>query len=276
MDPKQLRFFLDSGAFSAWSTGKPIDLDEYCEFIRHNIEYLDVYAALDCIPGSKDRPASAKERDEAARISWENYLYMKNQGLDPLPVYHYGEDQKWLEQMLDFGCQYIALGALVGVPSQLRRHWLDRVFTRLTDDAGKPVVKVHGFGMTAIPLIFRYPWYSVDSTSWLKSTMSGNVYLPLTDKDDRFLFDRTPYTISVSTGVPGKDEGARVPLITTQGETIMAKLERWLNECGVTFQQCSSDYYYRAIVNITFFKRVALEKADRPFSDRIVTQGRFF
>jgi len=276
MEAKDLRFFLDSGAFTAWSSGKPIDLDEYCEFIRHNIEYLDVYAALDCIPGSKDRPASAKEREEAAALSWKNYLYMRDQGLNPLPVYHYGEDPKWLEQMLDYGCDYIALGALVGIPSQLRRHWLDRVFTRLTDETGRPIVKTHGFGMTAIPLIFRYPWYSVDSTSWLKATMSGGVYLPATDGDGKFVFDRTPYVVPVSSGVPGKDETTRVPLITTQGDGIMGLLQRWLGECGVTFEQCSADYYYRAIANVTYFKRVSLEKADRPFSDRIVTQGRFF
>lgn len=276
MEAKDLRFFLDSGAFTAWSSGKDIDLDEYCEFIRANIEYLDVYASLDCIPGSKDKPATPQERDRAALQSWENYLYMKNAGLDPLPVYHYGEDPRWLEQMLEYGCQYIGIGGLVGIPSKLRRHWLDRVFTRLTDDSGNPIIKTHGFGMTAIPLIFRYPWYSVDSTSWLKATMSGAVYLPQVDASGKFLFDVTPYVISVSSGVPGKSEVKRVPLITTRGDGVMKLLARWLEECGTNFEQVSGDYYYRAICNVTFFKKVSELKVDRPFSDRIVTQGRFF
>lgn len=276
MEAKDLRFFLDSGAFSAWSSGKPIDLDEYCEFIRHNIEHLDVYAALDCIPGGIDRPATAQEREDAAILSWKNYIYMKEQGLDPLPVYHYGEDPKWLEQMLEYGCEYIALGALVGIPSTMRRHWLDRVFTRLTDADGRPIVKLHGFGMTAIPLIFRYPWYSVDSTAWLRNAASGSVYLPQTDDSGAFIFDRTPHVVPVSSGIAGKGTGVRVPLITTKGDTVMELLERWLKECGVTFKQCSSDYYYRALVNVVFFKRVGQEKADRPFSNKVVTQGRFF
>lgn len=276
MDPRELRFFLDSGAYTAWSTGKEIDLDEYCEFIRANIEHLDVYASLDCIPGSKDRPATPQERNAAAQTSWDNYCYMKDSGLDPLPVYHYGEDPKWLEQMLRYGCDYIGIGGLVGIPSKLRRHWLDRVFTRLTDDAGNPIIKTHGFGMTAIPLIFRYPWYSVDSTSWIKATAAGTVYLPRTDSAGNFRFDTTPHVVPVSSGIPGASDIKSVPLITTKGAGVMKLLHRWLAECGTDFEHASSDYYYRALCNVAFFKRISEQKTLRPFSNRLVTQRGFF
>lgn len=277
MQAQDLRFFLDSGAFTAWSRGAEIDLDEYCEFIRHNIEYLDVYANLDFIPGVKGRAATPAEREEAAARSWDNYLYMRDAGLSPLPVYHYGEDPKWLEKMLAYGCDYIALGGSVGISRQLRQLWFDRVFSNyLTDANGYPLVKVHGFGMTSIPHIFRYPWYSVDSTSWLQVTMNGAVYLPATGPLGEFVFDQVPDTIHVSSGVPGKDDTKRVPLITTQGDGIMELLRRWLAECGVTFEQCSEDYYYRALANIIFFKKVAELKVDRPFSNKTIVQGRFF
>ena len=167
ISPDQFTFFLDSGAYSAWSRGTQIDLDEYIAFIKANIEVIEVYACLDCIPGVPGKNASNQERNEAAELTWKNYLYMKSEGLDPLPVYHYGEDAEFLERMLAYGCPYIGIGGLVGIPSDKRRLWLDRVFTRITDDKGMPIVKTHGFGMTSVPLIFRYPWYSVDSTTWI-------------------------------------------------------------------------------------------------------------
>ena len=38
--PEQFIFFLDSGAFAAWTKGAVIDIDEYCAFIKANIEHL--------------------------------------------------------------------------------------------------------------------------------------------------------------------------------------------------------------------------------------------
>jgi hypothetical protein len=57
--------------------------------------------------------------------------------------------------------------------------WLDRIWDRyLTDGSGRPRLKVHGFGLTAIPLMQRYPWYSVDSSSWVQIASVGSVILP--------------------------------------------------------------------------------------------------
>lgn len=275
LDARDLRFFLDSGAYSAWSVGKEIDLDEYCEFIRYNIDHLDVYACLDVIPGAPNRAATNKERDEAAAMTWRNYLYMKEAGLDPLPVYHYGEDPRWLHNMLQHGCDYIGLGGLVGVPSALRRAWLDRVFTEITDEAGMPTVKTHGFGMTTIPLLFRYPWFSVDSTTWIKASATGAVYLPRVSDDGEFLFDRAPFVMTVSNISPEdrKVQKAR-PWETEPG--IKELLERWLTLCGTTLPEVSSNYYYRALCNVTFFKMVGEEKKSRPFIHRKASQQRFF
>jgi hypothetical protein len=275
MKPNKLRFFLDSGAFSAWSSGKVIDLDEYCEFIKANIEYIDAYANLDVIPGVKGSPATPQQREEAAQASWDNYLYMCSQGLSPLPVFHCGEDFKWLKLMMDNKIEYIGLGGMVGINKQQRRNWLDKVFTEITDPDGRPKVKVHGFGMTAMPLIFRYPWYSVDSTSWLRSAASGNIYLPYQDEHGEFCFDRIPYTVAVSTGVPvgGDVEDEKVPEIAIKGDKVMGMLNQWLKECGVTFEQVSKDYYYRAIVNVVFFKKVAEKRKNAHFNNRTAIQS---
>ena len=48
----------------------------------------------------------------------------------------------------------------------------------------KTEVKVHGFGMTGPPLLKRYPFYSVDSTSWLGGSMRSEVYFYDPSKGD--------------------------------------------------------------------------------------------
>lgn len=274
IQPEDFRFFLDSGAYSAWSQGAQIDIDEYCEFIRHNIEVLDVYACLDCIPGAPGKAATTAQRDQAAEITWENYLYMKAHGLDPLPVYHYGEDPKYLHRMIEYGCDYIGIGGLVGITSQNRMAWLDRVFATICDAAGRPLVKTHGFGMTALPLIFRYPWYSVDSTSWLITTKNGAIYLPAIDSAGEFRFDTTPTPISVSNRNPRVTENGKH--ISSLGITAKAQVQKWLDICGVSLEQVADDYYYRAVCNVTFFRKVSEAKLNKPFIPQERSQRRFF
>lgn len=268
--PDQFRFFLDSGAFSAWSRGTKIDLDEYCEFIRANIDLLDVYASLDVIPGAPGRAATTTERNEAAEQSWQNYLYMVKDGLSPLPVYHYGEDQRFLDRMLAHGCDYIGIGGLVGIPGPSRRAWLDGVFTHITDAQGMPIVKTHGFGMTAVPLIFRYPWYSIDSTTWIKITASGSVYLPAM-RDGDFVFDEVPMTVSVSNRNPRQAEGGKHA--NSMAPSMRAILERWLAFCGKTYAEVHDSYYHRATCNVMFFKMVSAAVGVRPFDKKRPQRG---
>lgn len=271
MTPDQFVFFLDSGAFSAWSRSTKIDIDEYIAFIKANIELIEVYACLDAIPGAPGRNATVSEREEAAETTWRNYLYMRDEGLDPLPVFHYGEDFRYLDRMLDYGCSYIGIGGLVGIPGLNRRNWLDRLFTKITDDAGMPLVKTHGFGMTSVPLIFRYPWHSVDSTTWIKITASGSIYLPALGKDGDFVFDQIPATISVSNRNPKKtDDGKHA---NTLSPNMRKVLDRWLAICGKTYEEVADSYYHRATCNVMFFKKVSEAKAVHPFDKKAARRG---
>lgn len=268
ISPEDFVFFLDSGAYSAWSKGVVIDLDEYMAFIRANIERIEVYASLDVIPGAPGRAATNAEREEAAEASWANYLYMRADGLAPLPVYHYGEHPRFLQRMLDYGCDYIGIGGLVGVPGGARRAWLDRVFDQLAEHAattGKPITKTHGFGMTAIPLIFRYPWHSVDSTTWIKITANGAVYLPAV-RDGEFVFDEVPNVITVSTSNPkAMQDGKHYNSLPGSMKRL---LDQWLQECGKTHAEVQESYRHRATVNVAYFKRVSEAKVQVPWVTR--------
>ena len=79
-----MNILLDSGAFSAWRLGKPINIDEYCDFVAANECWISRCFNLDVI-----NPAAP---EEAANASFANLLRMRKQGLNPIPVFHVGED----------------------------------------------------------------------------------------------------------------------------------------------------------------------------------------
>jgi len=137
--------FLDSGAFSAATTGAIINIDEYCKFIKDSGS--GIYAGLDVIGDAK------KTR--------ENTEYMaKEYGLNPIPTFHMGSDLDDLEKLMSY--PYIALGGLVFSPKIVAH--CDRVWTYILKN--NPSLRVHGFGLTSLELMDRYPWHSVDSSSF--------------------------------------------------------------------------------------------------------------
>ncbi len=60
-----------------------------------------------------------------------------------------------------------------------------------------PRVRTHGFAMTSLLLITRYPWWSVDSSSWVKLGAYGFVYIPRM-KGGKFDFTNTAMQIRAS------------------------------------------------------------------------------
>lgn len=157
---KKVELFLDSGAFSAESQKVHIDINEYIDFIKEHEEVIDVYANLDVIGN--------------AEATWKNQMIMEKAGLKPLPVFHYGEDLKWLKKLLDKGYSYISLGGMVPISTKDLFHWLDDLFSNyLTDHSGMPIVKVHGFGLTVLRLMLRYPWYCMTEEDHTVLTKKG-------------------------------------------------------------------------------------------------------
>lgn len=188
---KPISLFLDSGAFSALTQGVEIDIQKYIEFIKRNIDVIQVYVNLDVIG------------DPVA--TFENQMIMENAGLKPLPVYHYKEPYYFLEQYLQRGYDYIGLGGMVatGEKSSMRS-WLDETFEKyVCDKAGWPKVKVHGFGMTALKYMMRYPWYSVDSTSWVLTGRMGDILIPKKTNGE-YDYKKIPHKLTVSNTSPAQ------------------------------------------------------------------------
>lgn len=168
---------LDSGAFSAWKHKVVIDITRYAEFLKANREILDTYINLDCIPGGPGKPPSGEEVEDAAAQSFKNYERLRSEGLEPMPVFHYGESTQWLERMLDSGAQYIGLGGTVGKPQQVRVGFFKRCF-EILKKSGHGHVKTHGFGCTSGSIMMAFPFTSVDSTSWVMGGANGYIMVP--------------------------------------------------------------------------------------------------
>lgn len=68
--------------------------------------------------------------------------------------------------------------------SAILRRWLDHVWGKfLTNPDGTPKIKVHGFGMTRPSLMFRYPWHSIDSTTWTMTSQYGGLMMDFLQSD---------------------------------------------------------------------------------------------
>lgn len=143
---------LDSGAFTEFAVGKPVDIDSLISFIK------------------KIRPEYAVQLDVIGDDdgTWRNYQYMVGQGLtNILPVIHHRASEEHIKRVLE-ASDYVLLGGLVPLarrPKKLRA-WLDYLYSNF-DLKDK---KIHALGITSRWCLERYPFYSVDSSSALSLT----------------------------------------------------------------------------------------------------------
>lgn len=186
------KLVVDSGAYSAWSRGKAFDIDEYINFLNTNnvIETAFWCAEADVIPGSFGVDPTEEERAAAPQRSWENYLYMISKVKIPkkiVPIFHQGEDFKYLKQMLDFTFNdgdhipYIGISPRNDVHVNEKIKWYEHVW-KIIRESNNPNVLTHNFGMTSIALMEQYPSCSSDSTSWIRSASFGNILIPVNGK----------------------------------------------------------------------------------------------
>jgi hypothetical protein len=218
------KIFLDSGAFSAFTKGVEIDMRGYCDYILRNediIEKVDGTILASVLDGIGD-PLK----------TYQNQLAMESMGVRPLPCFHYGEDERYLEFYIA-NYDYITLGGMVPISTPQLYLWLDRIWGKyLTDGSGRPKIKVHGFGLTTPALMTRYPWYSVDSSSWVQiARVGGMLLLP------------EARVINVSNQSPSRRvEGQHLTTLTEPlKEAVLAKL----TACGVDTERMQETYVSR-------------------------------
>lgn len=224
--------FLDSGAYSAYTQEKKIPVERYADFIQKYRGYFSEIANLDDIGDTGPK-------------SWDNLKALESLGCKVMPVFHYHDDISYLKKMIE-NYPYIALGGLVGSRRRTLDDWLYLIWHKyLAKPNGIPRLNVHGFGLTDFELMFEYPWYSVDSSSWVQAGIFGACVFY--DRERRKL---RHVVFSEESAV----EGQHYSRLAERGMT--SDIDKWLLEQGVTAQQCASHYGFRHIINANTYQNL--------------------
>jgi hypothetical protein len=167
----------DSGAFTVWQKGGSVDLDAYIGWCLNYAAQADappiVNISLDVIPGNRGRRPTIREREQGMRQSLRNGDRMRAAGLTIMEVYHQWEPVQFFNELLDRRQpgDLIGIAARQGLGHAARRRFCDAVFAHvLRRDTLPPL---HGLGIGNRDLIFRYPWFSVDSSNWKMEPIFG-------------------------------------------------------------------------------------------------------
>lgn len=144
-------------------------IKEYYKFIKKHRDKKVIFVEFD-VYGH----LSKKKIDKM----YYKIINLKNFNGKFIRVYHPMIDNGTLEilkEWINEGQKYIGIGN-DSIP------YLDDIFALTKDE-----VKIHGFAMTKIPLLEKYPFFSVDSTSPLSTVIFGRYTKPIMsfkEKDD--------------------------------------------------------------------------------------------
>lgn len=238
------KLFIDSGAYSAHTKGVSVDVDAYIDFMNEIDDCVTIYAQVDTIPGRFGQPRTEKDIKEAPEKSWQNYLYMISKAKSPdkvIPVYHQGEDIKWLKNMLEYKfpdghhIQYIGISSAKDQSVQSNFSWLKQVY-KVIAESSNPNVKTHGFGIMVRNFIEQFPFTSSDSTTWIMAGANGNVM--------------TPYgTVHISDkGLGKKDNFFSLPKASQDN------LREYFAKFGFTPEELSKDGNARLLYHLRYLK----------------------
>lgn len=144
----------DSGAYSAMTQGKDISLTAYIRFVKDNNDLLDEIIQLDVF--------------EKEFITKSYYDIMKSEGLDPIPVFHYGFNENLMQYFIDQGAKRIALGGTVGISSKTKVAEWAKLFCWLY-----PAIDFHLLGSSSLKILDHCDIDSVDASTWLMMAING-------------------------------------------------------------------------------------------------------
>lgn len=192
------KLMLDSGAFSLYQNFKKKNevltddalqqyVDEYIDFLNEWGDELFCFVAVDSVPDPTNVDQSFAQK------TWDNYLYMYSK-LKPsikdklIPVFHYGEDFKWLKNMLEYTHEdgshvaYIGLAISLEGTRKIRITWGQECM-KIIENSSNPHVKTHAFGVGVKSVLEHINVTSTDATSWVKRAAYGMISI-----DDKTIY----------------------------------------------------------------------------------------
>lgn len=245
--------FIDSGAFSAHTRNAELDVDEYINYVNSIDDHVHIFAQVDKIPGVFAQPKTREQLLEAPEISWENYLYMRNKVNSPdklLPIFHQGEEFKWLENILEAKFDgkpipYIGISPANDKPVKEKEVFIEKCF-KIIANSSNPDVDTHAFGMTSLNVLERYPFTSADSTSWIMNGANGSIM--------------TKYgSVTLSSGrTHAPDHLFKMP------KAAQEEIQQYVETHGFDMKELSEDYKQRILFNILYLSEWAKNYQYRP------------
>lgn len=148
----RINFLLDSGAFTAWKSGKPIELNQYCDFLDSLPMKPWRYFALDVVGDPK--------------ATMSNYEKMLERGYKPMPVFTPSQDFADIDR-------YYQTSDLIGCGGLTDKYGSDgiRYLTKVMNHVkGR---KIHLLGYTKPDYIKHFRPFSCDSSSWTRAQRYG-------------------------------------------------------------------------------------------------------
>lgn len=148
------RVMIDSGAFTAHQSGKPINVRDYIAFLRSLPFTPDCYVTLDVIG---DPVGSQRNLD-----------IMRDAGLTPMPVFTYGDTPETLDEMFA-QAPVVAVGGLVGRRGKLGYlQWVSQ------QTRGRPV---HLLGNVTPAVVSQHRPFAADASNFLGVARFGQLAL---------------------------------------------------------------------------------------------------
>lgn len=232
------RIMVDSGSFTAYTKGVHIDIDDYLKFIDEIGDYVTVFVAVDDVPDPMNMDYNK------AKTTWDNYLYMVERIRPELrdkliPVFHYGEDFKWLRNMLEYRhpdgspIKYIGLAISLEGTKKVRINW-GRECMRVIHESSNPNVMTHAFGVGVKSVLDNITVTSTDATSWVKRAAYGMIAV-----DDK--------SIHVSEVMKAKADDRS---LSQQSKALQEDVLKRIKQRGFTLEELEQDSGKRAEFNI--------------------------
>jgi len=165
-----------------------------------------------------------------------------------MPIYHQGESIDWLKRMIDHGASYIGISPSNDYATNQRQHWLDDVFDYLKGLPNMP--KTHGYAVTSPVLMRQYPWFSVDSASWVQQGGYGSINTPF-----------GPITMSDRDSIMGKADamGGR-----GWSPEMKDKVAKYLDSIGLDIENVKKSHHDRWRANAIYMLRLEESMVYKP------------
>ena len=174
------KLLIDNGAFTLHRKGGQLDIDKYIDWLNEHIDDIDLAIALDDIPGKWGHKKTLEQIQGSAEVTWKNYLYMIEKVTQPqklIPVFHMYENFKFLENMVNSDellSDYICISGSKELTNSQRESWYEQCFN-IIKRSKRPNIKVHCLGSATMQNAEKFPFTSMDATSWIMTGANGGI-----------------------------------------------------------------------------------------------------